>query len=77
MESSEFIIVDSAIPTRTYFPFRDYEYILDVAKQNTILPAMVSLDEGLHESYLWYKKHSNEVLKKDYLTVIREKIGVN
>lgn len=73
-KTPEFITVDSAIPARTYFPFRDYEYILDVAKQDAILPARISLDEGLHESYLWYKDHSDEVLKKDYFTVIKEKI---
>lgn len=70
----EFIAVDSAIPARTYFPFRDYEYVLDVTKQNAILPAVIPLEEGLRESYSWYKDHSEEVLKKDYFTVIKEKI---
>ena len=73
-KTPEFIAVDSAIPARTYFPFRDYQYILDVTKQNAILPAAIPLEEGLRESYLWYKDHSEEVLKKDYFTVIKEKI---
>ncbi len=73
-KTPEFITVDSAIPARTYFPFRNYEYILDVTKQNALLPAKISLDEGLQQSYLWYKDHSEEVLKKDYFSVIKEKI---
>lgn len=71
----EFVTVDSAIPARSYFPFRDYEYILDVTKQNAILPATISLYDGLRESYSWYKNHRGEVLKKDYFTVIKEKIA--
>ena len=74
-KTPEFITVDPAIPARTYFPFRDYEYILDVTKQNAILPAAISIEEGLRESYLWYKDHSEEVLKKDYFSVIKEKIA--
>ena len=74
-KTPEFIAVNPAIPARTYFPFRDYEYILEVTKQNAILPAAISIEEGLRESYLWYKDHSEEVLKKDYFSVIKEKIA--
>ena len=70
----ELIKVSSDIPARTYFPFRDYEYVLDVTRQNAILKPSVALEEGLRDSYLWYKEHSTEVLKKDYFSVISEKL---
>ena len=57
---------------RDYFPFTDYEYILDVSRQNQLLPNQKDLFEGLKESYKWYKEHSNEVLRKDYIKFIEE-----
>ena len=74
-KTPEFVKVNSDIPVRTYFPFRDYEYILDVTKQNAILKPSITLEKGLSESYLWYKDHGKDVLKKDYFTVISEKIA--
>lgn len=57
---------------RDYFPFTDYEYSLDVSNQNQLLPNQKDLFEGLKESYEWYKAHSNEVLRKDYIKFIEE-----
>lgn len=73
-KTPEIIRVSSDIPARTYFPFRDYEYVLDVTRQNAILKPSIALEEGLRDSYLWYKEHSTEVLKKDYFSVISEKL---
>lgn len=75
-KTPEYVTVSSDIPARTYFPFRDYEYILDVTKQNAILKPVITLEEGLKESYLWYKEHSADVLKKDYFSVIAKKIDI-
>jgi len=74
-KTPEFVKVSSDIPARTYFPFRDYEYVLNVSKQNTILKPSITIEDGLKESYSWYKEHSAEVLKKDYFSVIAEKLN--
>ena len=74
-KTPEFVKVSSDIPARTYFPFRDYEYVLNVSKQNTILKPSITIEDGLKESYSWYKEHSEEVLKKDYFSVIAEKLN--
>ena len=60
------------INTRNYFCFTDYEYMLDVAKQDEVLCETIPLEEGLKEAFLWYKDHQSEVNKKPYLEFIDE-----
>lgn len=55
---------------RDYFCFYDYDYELDVTKQNRLLPKTKNLYEGLKESYDWYVEHPDEVNKKEYLKFI-------
>ena len=55
---------------RDYFSFYDYEYELDVTKQNRILPVQKDIYEGLKESFEWYKDNYKEVVKKDYINFI-------
>lgn len=55
---------------RDYFSFYDYEYILDVSKQSQILPQTKDLYTGLQESFDWYIKHQDNVIKKDYIQFI-------
>lgn len=58
------------ISQREYFCFYDYEYELDVSKQRQLLTETISLKEGLRESYEWYQKHEEEVMKKRYFDFI-------
>ncbi|EKQ56056.1 MULTISPECIES: NAD-dependent epimerase/dehydratase family protein [unclassified Clostridium] len=57
---------------RDYFSFYDYEYILDVSRQNELLPEQINLFYGLKESYEWFNDNSHEVVRKDYIKVIQE-----
>ena len=57
---------------RDYFSFHNYEYILDVSRQNKLLPEQKDLFEGLKESYEWFKDNSYEVSKKEYIKFIKE-----
>lgn len=57
---------------RDYFSFHNYDYVLDVTKQNKILPVQKDLLEGLQESFDWYVKHQDDVVKKDYIKFIDE-----
>ena len=55
---------------RDYFSFNNYEYSLDVSRQNELLPRQKYLFEGLKESYEWYMDNSDEVVKKEYIEFI-------
>jgi dTDP-glucose 4,6-dehydratase len=55
---------------RDYFPFYDYEYVLDITKQKELLNHTKNLYEGLKESYDYYMEHQNDVVKKPYIQYI-------
>lgn len=57
---------------KDYFSFYNYEYTLDVSKQNELLPKQKDLFEGLKESYEFFKENSNEVSKKGYIEYIQQ-----
>ncbi len=59
-------------PRWAYFPFRDYEYRLDVTKQAALMPQLTPLAEGLRQEYEWLRSHRDQVNRKDYLSYIRE-----
>lgn len=67
---AEFARVDSGIAQRDYFCFHDYEYCLDVAAQEGLLPQTKPLEEGLRESLAWYLDHPGEINRKPYLQYI-------
>lgn len=70
----EKIYVDASHPQRSYFPFYDYEYRLDISKQQKLMPDTKSLFHGLQESYKWYCRHENLVIKKPYLEYITQNL---
>lgn len=66
--------VKPEINQRLYFPFRNYEYILDVTKQLKIMPDVKPLAIGLKQSYDWYKNNRKLIIRKDYLQYIKNLI---
>lgn len=54
--------------------FYNYEYYLDVSRQNKIYPETISLEDGLRDSVKWYLEHSTEVNKKPYFKYINENL---
>lgn len=69
-----FVSVPEEIPQRNYFSFSDYEYYLDIQKQQEIYPETIPLEEGLQEAAEWYLAHENEVNKKPYFEFIDENL---
>ena len=55
---------------RDYFSFYDYEYYLDVTKQYELLGDVSDFEEGLKESFEWYKYNREKILIKPYLSFI-------
>lgn len=67
----EFVSVDKSVPQRDYFCFYDYEYVLDVSRQNELMPETVPLEKGLKEEYEWYKNNRNSIYnRKPYMEFI-------
>lgn len=70
----EIVNVNSNIEQRNYFSFYDYEYRLDVMKQKVLLEKTIDLEEGLRESWEWYREHKEEVNRKDYIGYIETQL---
>lgn len=60
----EFKSVDSTVCQLDYFPFYDYEYVLDVTKQSKLMPDTTPLLDGLKSEYEWYKDHKDSVYNR-------------
>ncbi len=74
-KTAEFISVDKAISQRDYFCFYDYEYVLDVIKQNELMPDTIPLEQGLKEEFEWYKNNPDSIYnRKPYMEYIDTKI---
>lgn len=70
-KTAEFVSVDTEIPQRDYFCFYDYEYVLDVRKQNELMPDTIPLEQGLKEEYDWYRNNLDSVYnRKPYMDYI-------
>ena len=57
---------------RSYFPFHDYDYYLDVSRQNALMPDTKPMLEGLKEEYAWYRTHREDMVRKRYSEYIDE-----
>lgn len=70
-KTAEFISVSKEIPQREYFCFYDYEYALDVSRQNELMPDAVPLEKGLREEFEWYRDNPDSVYnRKPYMEYI-------
>lgn len=55
---------------RAYFPFYDYDYHLDVSAQMALLGTVKPLDQGLRESWEWYRRNRDAVNRKPMMEYI-------
>lgn len=69
-KKAEFVEVDKSHVQRSFFCFHDYDYKLDVAKQQELLAETRPLYDGLKEAYEWYKKNREQVNRRDYFAYI-------
>ena len=66
--------VYSDVNQREYFPFHDYGYELDVTAMLKLMPEVKPMEQGLKESYDWYKENRELVRVKPLIQFIDEKI---
>lgn len=73
-KTPRFNFVSGDIPRRSYFPFFDYEYVLDVKGQLELMPNVKSMEQGLYESYKWYKSNRDSVRRKPLIEFINDNL---
>ncbi len=66
----EFRSVPGDVPQRSYFPFADYGYTLDVSAQRALMPEVRPMEQGLAEAYRWYRAHRELVRRKPLMEFI-------
>lgn len=72
----EFVNVSKDVQQRDYFCFYDYEYTLDVSKQNKLMPDTKPLKEGLREEFEWYKNNLDSIYnRKPYIEYIDKNLA--
>ena len=70
-KTAEFVSVSKDIPQRNYFCFYDYEYILDISRQNALMSDTVPLEQGLKKEFEWYRNNPDSVYnRKPFLEFI-------
>lgn len=66
----EFVNVHQKIEQRNYFSFYDYDYRLDVSRQEKYMLKRKPLKDGIREAYAWYLDHAGLVNRKPYIEYI-------
>lgn len=61
-------------PQRSFFPFHEYEYFLNVSRQMALMPELKPLEEGLREEYAWFRNHREEINRRPLPDYIRTHI---
>ena len=75
-KTPEIRYVPESVPQRSYFPFYDYEYFLDVTAQSALMGGLTPLEEGLREAYDWWRSGGRDsVRKKPLLEYIDREIN--
>lgn len=64
------VYVDGNILQRSYFPFHDYDYKLDVSAMLELMPEVKPLEEGLRQSYEWFSENRELIARKPLLEFI-------
>lgn len=68
--SPAFSEVYDDIPQRSYFPFYDYEYILDVTDMKELMPELTPLAESMKQSYEWFSNNRDKIVRKPLMDFI-------
>lgn len=69
-KTPEFRFVEQNIEQRSYFSFYNYEYFLCVDKMLELMPETKLMEEGLEQSYSWFKDNRADVRRKPFFEFI-------
>ncbi len=73
-KKAEFVNVCESTEQRNYFSFCEYEYQLDVARQCAFMRETIPMEEGLRDSFAWYRNHPDQVQKKPFIDYIEQNL---
>ena len=74
-KQAQFVNIYDDIEQRNYFSFYNYEYYLDVSRQNKLMLDIKPLYDGLKEAFEWYKQNQDKVNKKPYIDYIDNQLA--
>lgn len=66
------VYINDEHPQRSYFPFHDYSYSLDVSRMLELMPETMPLLDGLKDSYRWFKCNDSIMNRKPYFEYIEK-----
>ena len=69
-KTADFVNVRADLEQRFYFSFYDYEYHLDVRRQNELMSETTPLETGLKAAFEWYLANQDKVGKKPMIEFI-------
>ncbi len=75
-KQAEIIPVSKDVEIYNYFPFRDYNYSLDVTKQIELMPTIKPVQQGIAESYQWFKFNKDLIRRKGYIDYINKNFNI-
>lgn len=70
----EFDNIKNEYDPRDFFPFYEYEYVLDTNKLKKLHTNKTSLENGLKKSYNWYMKNKDSIVRKEHFYENERKI---
>lgn len=68
------VYVDEKVNQRSYFPFLDYSYSLDVSQMLNLMSELKPIEAGLKESCEWYKNNRELVRRKPLIEFIEKNL---
>ncbi|MDP4146541.1 MAG: NAD-dependent epimerase/dehydratase family protein [Bacillota bacterium] len=74
VDITEFYYKHTDYGCRDFFPFHDYQYMLDTRKIEKYYTPKISMIEGLKRAYDWYTQNKDLVNKKPHYAENEEKI---
>ena len=69
-----FISVDGSVPQRSYFPFYDYEYALDVTEMERLIDSVTPLRESIKSSYDYFRERRDQIVRKPLIDFIDKEL---
>lgn len=72
-----FRYVSKKHPQRSYFPFYDYEYLLDVSEMLKLMNDLTPLQDSLNSSYEYFRNNRELIVRKPLFDYIEENFERN
>lgn len=73
-KTPKFISVDRSVPQRSYFPFYDYEYLLDVTEMEQLIGSVTPLRDSIKSSYDYFIKERDLIVRKPLMDFIDKEL---